>query len=72
MIQRRRAYFEILEPRHLLATVTINAGTTIRSVDTQWLGINTSITNYRISSTGTGTMTTALGTPSMRLEWVIY
>ncbi len=51
---------EIPEQRYLLASVTINAGTTIRSVDTKWLGINTSPWDSQLSTTQTSTMTTAM------------
>jgi hypothetical protein len=59
-------HFEILEPRQLLATVTVSAGTAIRSVDTKWLGVNTSILDSQIGTTATSTMTTSLGTAATR------
>ncbi|HEX3356038.1 MAG TPA: hypothetical protein VHS31_03565 [Tepidisphaeraceae bacterium] len=59
--------FETLEARYLLATVTVNAGATIRAVDTKWLGINTSPWDSQLSSAQTSTMTTALGTTTVRI-----
>ena len=50
----------------LLAVVTVNAAQTIRSVSTDLLGINASPYDQNLSTTQTATLTTALGTTSVR------
>jgi len=40
------AAIEALESRTLLASVTVNAGTTLRNVDMKWLAVNTAPWTY--------------------------
>ena len=58
---------EHLEPRCLLAAVTVNANTVVRAVDTKWLGLNTAPWDGQMSTATTNTMVNAIGTAAVRM-----
>src|SRR5206468_1243150 len=61
------ARFETLEPRFLLAAVSVNAGSIIRSVDTELLGVNTAPWDGQLATSSTANMVNAMGTSTDRI-----
>lgn len=64
--RRRRPSLEGLEVRALLATVTVNAATVVRPVDTQLLGVNLAWWDSNLNTAQTKQMVQAAGLTSFR------
>ena len=58
---------ESLEPRTLLSVATINAGTTVRSVPSNFLGVNTAPWDGLLTSASTLSLSQAAGIDSVRI-----
>ena len=60
------AWFETLESRLLLATVSVNVNQTVRSADPQLLGLNVATWDGNLSTSQTAQMVQAMGTTAVR------
>jgi len=58
---------EMLEPRMMLSTVTINAGTTIRTVPSDMVGVNTAPWDPQLSTSQTLSLSQAAGLNTVRI-----
>jgi hypothetical protein len=66
---RRQAKFliEVLEARTLLSTATVSAGTTVRTVPSNFLGVNTAPWDGQLTSAQTLSLSQAAGINSVRI-----